>query len=72
MSGGSDRTTFYLSGGATNQNGTVIGNNDEYDRYSVRLKASQMLPGGFRIDGNVAYVDDRGQFVIEHVWRIAR
>jgi TonB-linked SusC/RagA family outer membrane protein len=63
VSGGSDRTTFYLSGGASNQNGTVVGNNDEYDRYSVRLKASQMLPGGFRFDGNVAYVDDRGQFL---------
>jgi TonB-linked SusC/RagA family outer membrane protein len=63
VSGGSDRTTFYLSAGASNQNGTVIGNNDRYDRYSVRLKASQFLPGGFRLDGNVAYVDDRGQFV---------
>ena len=63
VSGGSDRTTFYLSGGASNQNGTVIGNNDTYDRYSVRLKAAQTLPGGFRLDGNIAYVDDRGQFV---------
>jgi TonB-linked SusC/RagA family outer membrane protein len=63
VSGGSDRTTFYLSAGASNQNGTVIGNNDRYDRYSVRLKASQFLPGGFRLDGNVAYIDDRGQFV---------
>jgi outer membrane receptor protein involved in Fe transport len=29
----------------------------------VRLKAAQTLPGGFRLDGNIAYVDDRGQFV---------
>jgi len=63
VSGGSDRTTFYLSGGASNQNGVVVGNNDRYDRYSVRLKASQTLPAGFRVDGNVAYVDDRGKFV---------
>jgi TonB-linked SusC/RagA family outer membrane protein len=63
VSGGSDRTTFYLSGGASNQNGPVVGNNDQYDRYSIRLKASQYLPGGFRLDGNIAYVDDRGQFV---------
>jgi hypothetical protein len=63
VSGGSQQTTFYLSGGASNQNGIVIGNNDRYDRYSVRLKASQFLPGGFRLDGNVAYVDDRGQFI---------
>jgi TonB-linked SusC/RagA family outer membrane protein len=63
VSGGGDRTTFYLSGGASNQNGTVIGNNDRYDRYSARLKASQLLPGGFRLDGNIAYVDDRGSFV---------
>ncbi len=63
VSGGSERTTFYLSGGASNQNGPVIGNNDTYDRYTVRLKASQILPAGFRLDGNIAYVDDRGQFV---------
>ena len=63
VTGGSDRTTFYLSGGASNQNGTVVGNNDQYDRYSVRLKASQYLPGGVRLDGNVSFVDDRGQFV---------
>ena len=63
VSGGSNLTTFYLSGGASNQNGIVMGNNDRYDRYSVRLKASQFLPGGFRLDGNVAYVDDRGQFI---------
>jgi len=62
-SGGSDRTTFYLSAGSSNQNGIVTGNNDEYNRYSVRLKASQILPSGWRLDGNVAYVDDRGQFV---------
>jgi TonB-linked SusC/RagA family outer membrane protein len=63
VSGGSDRTTFFLSGGASNQNGPVVGNHDEYDRYSTRLKASQFLPGGFRLDGNIAYVDDRGKFV---------
>jgi TonB-linked SusC/RagA family outer membrane protein len=63
VSGGSDRTTFYLSGGASNQNGPVIGNNDTYDRYTVRLKATQTLPAGFRLDGNIAYVDDRGNFV---------
>ena len=63
VSGGSQQTTFFLSGGASNQNGIVVGNNDRYDRYSVRLKASQFLPGGFRLDGNVAYVDDRGQFI---------
>jgi TonB-linked SusC/RagA family outer membrane protein len=63
VSGGSDRTTFYLSGGVSNQNGTVTGNSDTYNRYSVRMKASQYLPGGFRIDGNLSFVDDRGQFV---------
>lgn len=63
VSGGGDRTTFYLSGASTNQNGIVTGNNDKYDRSTARLKASQELGGGFRLDGNLAYVDQRGAYI---------
>jgi TonB-linked SusC/RagA family outer membrane protein len=63
VSGGSDRTTFFLSGASTNQNGIVEGNNDRYDRSTARLKASQDLGGGFRLDGNIAYVDQRGAYI---------
>ena len=35
ISGGNDRTTFFLSGGATNQRGSITGANDKFDRYSV-------------------------------------
>ena len=63
ISGGSERTTFYLSGGMSQQDGIVTGGHDTYDRYSLRLKASQFLSGGWRLDGNLNYVDSRGEFV---------
>src|SRR5437667_888309 len=37
MSGGSDRTSFYLSAGQLNHNGFLVGPNDYLQRYSVRF-----------------------------------
>jgi TonB-linked SusC/RagA family outer membrane protein len=63
VSGGSDRTTFFLSGALTNQEGITIGPNDYYNRISARLKASHRVNRDLTIEGNVAYVDGRGQFL---------
>ena len=46
VSGGNDRTTFYLSGGLMHQNGDIVGPNNKYDRTSVRLKGTHQ--GGIR------------------------
>jgi len=57
ISGGDDRRTFFLSAGATNQQGVYRGPNNRYDRYTVRLKATQQLLDNLRIGGNVQYAD---------------
>ena len=63
VSGGSDRTTFYLSGGLTNQAGVIVGPNNRYDRTTVRLKATHALRQNFTLGGNFSYIDARGKYV---------
>ena len=63
ISGGSDRTSFYISGDRVNQKGIVIGPNNYYDKTGLRLKASHRLTDRFNIGGNFAYADTRGEFI---------
>lgn len=57
LSGGNERTTYFLSVGRLNHNGTIIGDNDEYARNSVRLKGSHYLRDDLQVSGNIAYSD---------------
>ena len=57
MSGGNDRTTFYLSGGLTSQEGTIVGPNNKYNRASLRLKGTHQLNNQLNVGGNFSYVD---------------
>lgn len=63
ISGGDARRTFFLSAGATNQTGSMKGPNNEYARYTVRLKATQQLTDQLKIGGNVSYADVRSKMV---------
>ena len=63
ISGGNQRTTFFLSGGLTSQNGVMKGGNNQYDRTSIRLKASQQLIDALTLGGNFSYFDTRGEYV---------
>ena len=63
LTGGNDRTTYFLSVGYVNQQGTMIGPDNWYDQANVRVKASQRLADRVTISGNIAYVDTKGQFV---------
>lgn len=63
VSGGSDRTTFYLSLGRTDQEGVFIGPNNKFNRTTVRMNASHRLTDRLNIGGNVAYADTRGEFI---------
>jgi TonB-linked SusC/RagA family outer membrane protein len=63
VSGGSDRTTFYLSLGRTDQEGVFIGPNNEFKRTNVRLNAAHRLTDRLTVSGNVAYADTRGEFI---------
>jgi TonB-linked SusC/RagA family outer membrane protein len=62
MSGGTERTLFYLSGGYTDHQGVIVGPNNAYQRTTARLKASHMVTDIFQVGGNIAYVDTRGDF----------
>jgi TonB-linked SusC/RagA family outer membrane protein len=63
VSGGSDRTTFYLSLGRLSQEGIFIGPNNTFERTTVRLNASHRLTDRLTVSGNVAYADSRGDFI---------
>ncbi len=63
VSGGNERTTFYLSGGRTDQEGTIVGPNNWYDRTTVRVKGTHRLLDNLQVGGNASYVDARGEFI---------
>jgi TonB-linked SusC/RagA family outer membrane protein len=63
VTGGSQRTTFFVSGGETAQQGVMKGGNNRYDRTSIRLKASHQLLSALTIGGNFSYIDTRGDYV---------
>ncbi|HEY7684974.1 MAG TPA: SusC/RagA family TonB-linked outer membrane protein [Gemmatimonadales bacterium] len=43
VSGGTERTTFYLSAGQVHQDGFIVQNRDIYERYTVRFSGSHAL-----------------------------
>jgi TonB-linked SusC/RagA family outer membrane protein len=63
ISGGNSRTTFFLSGGETGQQGVMKGGNNRYDRTSIRLKASHQLLQALTLGGNFSFIDTRGAYV---------
>src|SRR5207302_2871039 len=63
ISGGNDRTTFYLSGENLDNNGMFIGNKDRFNRTTVRMKGTHRPMDQLKITANLAYADTRGNFV---------
>jgi TonB-linked SusC/RagA family outer membrane protein len=63
LSGGSERTTYYLSVGYNDHNGFIVGDKDAFKRYSARLKAAHRLTDEVRISGNFAYAQTEGSFI---------
>jgi TonB-linked SusC/RagA family outer membrane protein len=62
LSGGSERTTWYLSAGQMNHEGVIVGNS-RYDRTTVRLKGTHDFRDNLTVGGNFAYTDGSGDFV---------
>ncbi|MFL5612055.1 MAG: SusC/RagA family TonB-linked outer membrane protein [Gemmatimonadaceae bacterium] len=60
VSGGNERTTFFLSGSSNANHGVFVGPNNYFDRSTVRLNANHKLTDGFTIGGNFSYADTRG------------
>ncbi|MEL7598615.1 MAG: TonB-dependent receptor [Proteiniphilum sp.] len=58
VSGKTDKTTFYLSGGFDKENGILsnIVKKDTYDRYNFRLKSSYDVTDWFTLSNNISYI----------------
>lgn len=63
ISGGNDRTTFYLSGGLLYDRGIFVGPNNSNQRASVRFNGSHRLTDLFKLGANIAYADVRGRYI---------
>jgi TonB-linked SusC/RagA family outer membrane protein len=63
ISGGNDRTTFFLSGGYNYARGIIVGPNNNYQRIAVRFNGSHRITDNLNVGGNVSYVDGSGGFV---------
>ncbi|PYO79445.1 MAG: hypothetical protein DMD67_02760 [Gemmatimonadetes bacterium] len=61
ISGGDDRTTFYLSGDNTYQRGIFVGPNNDYSRTTIRFKGTHRLIDPLRIGADLAFVDSRAK-----------
>jgi TonB-linked SusC/RagA family outer membrane protein len=63
ISGGDDRRTFYIGVGRTDQTGTINSPNSNYQRTTVRLKATQALTDKLHLGGNLAFMNINTAFV---------
>jgi TonB-linked SusC/RagA family outer membrane protein len=63
ISGGTERTLFFLSGGYLYQDGSIVGPRNNYERISARLNGSHRVRDNFTIGGNVAYSNANGEFL---------
>jgi hypothetical protein len=63
LSGGTERSSFYLSLGNTDQNGFIVGDNDRYLRTTALVKGNLELTEKLRMGAIVNFADARGSFI---------
>lgn len=63
ISGGNDRTQFFLAGGYSYDRGTYVGPNNHFQRVSVRVNGSQRVVNSLKVGANVAYANTAGSFL---------
>ena len=63
ISGGNDRTMFFVSGGYSYDRGTFTGPNNHFQRISVRVNGSQQVTPTLKIGANVSYANTNGSFL---------
>jgi len=63
LSGGNDRTTFYVSADNTYQSGVMVGPNNYFSRTALRFKGSHRLVDNLKVGADLAYADSRGKFI---------
>ena len=59
MSGGSERTTFYLSAGQMHHNGFIVGDKDYLNRYTVRFNGSHALTENLTFGASGSYIQTK-------------
>ncbi len=64
ISGGDEKTTFYLSGGYNYDRGIVVGPNNHYRRIAVRFNGTHRILDNLKVGANVSYTDGDGGFLV--------
>jgi len=59
ISGGNERTTFYLSMSTHNQDGFIVANTDKYERYTARFSGSHTLFENFVVSASVSVIQSK-------------
>ncbi|MDR1864320.1 MAG: TonB-dependent receptor [Bacteroidales bacterium] len=76
ISGGAEKTSYYMSYGYLEQNGLIVGDPYESTRNNVRLRLNTEVFGRLKLDGNLSYVDfyrqDAGNSGTVGVFRLAQ
>jgi len=63
VSGGNDRTTFYLSGDYAHTQGVIVGPNNNFGRTAVRFKGSHRVIDNLKLGADLAFADTRAKYV---------
>ncbi len=63
VSGGNDRTTFYLSGDYAYDQGVVVGPNNYYGRSTVRFKGSHRVIDNLKLGADLSFADSRSHYI---------
>ncbi len=63
VSGGNDRTTFYLSGDNAYDQGVFVGPNNSYSRSTIRAKASHRVVDNLKLGADLSFADSRAKYI---------
>jgi TonB-linked SusC/RagA family outer membrane protein len=63
VSGGNDRTTFYLSGDYAHTQGVIVGPNNTFGRTAVRFKGTHRVIDNLKIGGDLSFADTRAKYI---------
>ena len=63
VSGGTERSTFYVSGGYNNNDGIIVGDKDRYKRTTALVKGNLDISTKLRVGASANYSDSRGSFI---------
>ena len=62
VSGGNDRTTFYLSGDYNHDQGVIVGPNNLFNRTTVRFKGTHRVIDNIKLGADLSFADTRAAY----------